>query len=111
MIEEAYDLNCPLEGTWVKAKEKKTDSFLQVLEPNIMVDTIKQGEEKDGIILRLFEAYGRRTKVHMSLPWAQGKRAVDCGCMENELAEMGVCQGELEFEMRPYEIKTIKVRE
>lgn len=111
VIEEAYDLNCPLEGTWVKAKEKKSDSFLQVLEPNIMVDTIKQGEEQDGIILRLFEAYGRRTKVHMSLPWAQGKRAVDCGCMENELAEMGVCQGELEFEMRPYEIKTIKVRE
>lgn len=109
VVREAYMLNCPLEGDWTKAGAMDEYSFLQVQEENVLLDTVKQAEELDGVILRLYEAYGRRTKVHLNASWAEGRDVWDCDCMENPLEPMACCKGMLEFEMKPYEIKTIKV--
>ena len=109
-MEEAYDLNCPMEGTWVRGTGKESFSFLQIRESNVFADTVKRSEKEDGIIVRLYEAYGRRTKVHMTVPWAEGRRIMECGCMEDEWTDMGICRGETEFEMKPYEIKTVKIK-
>lgn len=110
VMEEAYDLNCPMEGTWVRGTGKESFSFLQIRESNVFADTVKRSEKEDGIIVRLYEAYGRRTKVHMTVPWAEGRRIMECGCMEDEWTDMGICRGETEFEMKPYEIKTMKIK-
>ena len=102
-------LNCPLEGDWTGEGKRDEYSFIQIKEENVLLDTVKQAEEKDGVILRLYEAYGRRTKVHLDAPWAKGREAWDCDCMENSLEAISCCGESLEFEMRPYEIKTIKI--
>lgn len=110
VIQEAYGLNCPLEGEWTGDGKTDTCSFLQVQEENVLLDTVKLAEEQDGVVLRLYEAYGRRTRVHLKADWAKGREAWDCDCMENPLEQMECGGGEMEFMMRPYEIKTIKVR-
>lgn len=110
VIQEAYGLNCPLEGEWTGDGKTDTCSFLQVQEENVLLDTVKLAEEQDGVVLRLYEAYGRRTRVHLNADWAKGREVWDCDCMENPLEQMECGGGEMEFMMRPYEIKTIKVR-
>lgn len=110
VIREAYSLNCPLEGDWTGEGKKETYSFVQVREENVLLDTVKQAEDQDGVVLRLYEAYGRRTKVHLKADWAEGRAIWDCNCMEEQENPMTECQGEMEFMMRPYEIKTIKVK-
>jgi len=114
VIQEAYELNCPLTGNRVgrkKGEEETTSySYLQIREENVFADTVKLAEEGDGIILRFYEAYGRRTKVHVTVPWNEGNVAVECGCMEDELGPVKENGGMLEFEMKPYEIKTVKIR-
>lgn len=110
VVQEAYDLNCPLEGDWTDEGRTDVYSFVQVQEENVLLDTIKQAEEQDGVVLRLYEAYGRRTKVHLTADWADGREIWDCDCMENPLEPVPVCHGMMEFTMRPYEIKTIKVK-
>ena len=109
VVREAYMLNCPLEGDWTGEGKRDEYSFIQIKEENVLLDTVKQAEEKDGVILRLYEAYGRRTKVHLDAPWAKGREAWDCDCMENSLEAISCCGESLEFEMRPYDIKTIKI--
>lgn len=124
VIQEAYELNCPLTGNWVgtgmetAGQENETESspkvscsYLTIQEENVFADTVKQAEEEDGIIIRLYEAYGKRTKAHVLLPWKGGKTAVECGCMEDELEPVKFEQGVLELEMRPYEIKTVKMKD
>lgn len=125
VIQEAYELNCPLTGNWVGIEADKADksenaaessaetsySYLKIKEENVFADTVKLAEDEDGIIIRLYEAYGKRTRTHAALPWKEGKTAVECGCMEDELEPVKFEQGILEFEMRPYEIKTIKIKD
>lgn len=110
VIQEAYDLNCPLEGDWTDEGRRDAYSFVQVQEENVLLDTIKQAEDQDGVVLRLYEAFGRRTKVHLTADWANGREIWDCDCMENPLEPVSVCDGMMEFIMRPYEIKTIKIK-
>lgn len=110
VVREAYMLNCPLEGDWTGKGKSDSYSFLQVREENVLLDTVKQAEDQDGVVLRLYEAYGRRTKVHVNALWAEGKEIWDCDCMENLLEQMECPKGSMEFVMKPYEIKTIKVK-
>lgn len=110
VIKEAYDLNCPLEGSLVRGVRERADSFLQIQEDNVFADTMKLAEEKDGIVLRLYEGHGKRTKVHLNLPWADQAVLMECDCMEKEEAIVDSQGGKAELLMKPYEIKTIKVK-
>lgn len=118
VIKEAYDLNCPL--TVKKESGLKTGawSFLRIAEENILADTVKKAEEGDDLIIRLYEAYGMRTRVHMELPLLSDFEAAVCDLMEHtdpdtisfvpetELVQKGQM---LEFEMKPYEILSLRL--
>lgn len=128
VIQEAYDLNCPLNGMAAAAGSHSVDrySLLGIAEENIFADTIKLAEDGDGIIIRLYEAYGMRTKAHITLPAWQPEAespphirsaesmVMECNCMEEAegLVKLDrAARGSLELEFKPYEIKTIRVKE
>ena len=113
VVREAYDLNCPM--AWEKVQGIYEDSFsmLQIAEENVMADTVKAAEDGNGIIVRIYETWGMRTKVHVNFPLAPDAQVTVCDCMENfsgvENADMTRAQDGWSFTMKPYEIKTLRI--
>lgn len=48
-----------------------------------MADTVKAAEDGNGIIVRIYETWGMRTKVHVNFPLAPDAQVTVCDCMEN----------------------------
>lgn len=118
VIQEAYSLNCPLKAQAVQGAYPGRCSFMELSKPNILADTVKQAQDGDGVIVRMYEAWGKRTRVRVSFPMAamagRALKAWECGCMEQpleeETGELPLKEGALELELRPYEIKTVRLR-
>ncbi|MGL5436819.1 MAG: alpha-mannosidase [Lachnospiraceae bacterium] len=121
VIREAYDLNCPLEGEYLCKTPADTVgmscSFLEIREPNVIADTVKLAEDGHGIIIRFYEAYGMRTTTHVVFPMTDINSAEECDCMETidslgDDPKQPLTQNasSIEFEMKPYEIKTIRLQ-
>lgn len=110
---DAYQLNNPLIGLL-----KETEGgFLpgqyeacSVNGENVMIELIKQPEngEENTVIIRLFEYFNRRAKVSLKVPYLVEK-ALDCNMLEEEKGALEVKDNEILFDIKPYEIKTIKI--
>ncbi len=110
VVQEAFDLNCPMQGTAVKGKGPVSYSILEIEEENILADTVKLSEDGDGMLIRFYETYGKRTRAHVKFPAAGESVFVECTCMEDEEKVLEDKNGVLEILFKPYEIKTIKIK-
>jgi alpha-mannosidase len=110
VVREAYDLNCPMKATGVMGKESLSYSLLSIEEENILADTVKCSEEGDGIVIRMYETYGKRTRAHVTLADLNATSAVSCTCLEEEMESIPFIDNELLITFKPYEIKTIKLK-
>jgi alpha-mannosidase len=103
-VEKAWDLNDPIaavEGKWTKEA-----SFLDTNSDHVWFDAVKPAYDGNGIIVRLHEYEGRRGKVTLNV----GKNFtswVETNLMEEAVAD--VCHMPIEFDIKPYEIKTIRI--
>ncbi len=114
VIDNAYALNCPATTVAVKANpsgELYPDfSFVSVNKPNVIIETVKQTEASDGIVIRVYEAFNRREKVTLSLGFDVTK-AFDCDMLENECCELPLTNPRtMAFDIKPFEVKTIKLK-
>ncbi|HRR36940.1 MAG TPA: glycosyl hydrolase-related protein, partial [Clostridia bacterium] len=75
---------------------------------NVIVDTLKKAEEGDGLILRVYECFNRRTECTIDLNFEVSK-ITECDLMENDIADAVIEDNVLKFTIRPYEIKTFKI--
>lgn len=109
--EEAYKLNCKpyisLEEAHNGILEDKL-SFIHVNAENVIVEVVKEQEEGNATIVRLFESFNKRTKVKLSTHF-KPKRIWEVDLEENELEELTWKENTLEFSINPYEIKTFKI--
>ncbi|MEA5013155.1 MAG: alpha-mannosidase [Candidatus Limiplasma sp.] len=107
-VQEAYKLNQPA----LSAQGGEAGmhfSLAWVDQPNVMLETIKKPEDGEGIILRLYETDNARTqaRLHWHGPIAS---AEECNLMEEKLEGVAFQGGEISFEIKPYEIKTFRIR-
>ncbi len=109
-IREAYMLNNPmLFRTLGKQEGSLPECFTMVDSTNgFLVDTIKQSEDGEGIIIRGYESRGAKTSAKLTLGF-DAKRAVLCDLMENELSELPIDGREIKLKVGSFEILTIKV--
>lgn len=75
----------------------------------MIVETVKQAEDGDGIVIRLYEAYGKRTRTAVEASILAGKQLWACGCMENRAAGAEHDGERAEITVKPYEILTLKI--
>jgi len=112
-IEQAYMLNNPLTAFRKENEPGELNdsySFVDCNAKNIIIESVKAAYEGDGIILRMYECFNRRTKVNLTFA-EKLKTVYETDMLENELYEINTSQEkQVCFEMKPYEIKTIKVR-
>ncbi|MFL0266926.1 alpha-mannosidase [Candidatus Clostridium radicumherbarum] len=109
--EEAYKLNCKpyiiLEESHNGILEDKL-SFITVDAENVIVEVVKEEEAGKDTIVRLFESFNKRTKIKLSTS-IKPKRVWEVNLEEKELKELAFNENTIEFTIKPYEIKSLKI--
>ena len=110
-VKQAYQINNPLAYSW-KENEGGTlapeYSLVSSDQDNAVIEVVKKAEDSDAVIVRLYECYNRRTPVTLIF----GKEltsVVECNMMEEGADPVEFTGNQATFEMKPYEIKTLKV--
>ena len=107
-VAQAYFLNQP--ACAVPGGEAGTEfSLASVDAKNVIVETIKQAEDGDGVIVRLYECENARTQA--ALTWNRPVASVrECNLLEEPQAELAARGNQIPFTILPYEIKTFRIQ-
>ncbi len=108
VIAAAEDLNAPLRIVYGDVPAGSSRSLVEVDMPQVVVEAIKQAEDSDAVIVRLYEAWGGRckTRVRTTLP---ATRAFLCDLLERNLEEVDARDGVVELDLTPFKILTVKL--
>jgi alpha-mannosidase len=109
-VQEAGQLNVPTRSISI-FPEKNTPlskSFISISGSPAVVETLKPAEDGKGYILRLYEPYGGRglVRVHSEL---NIEKVVECNLVEEDLNAVKVIDGEFEFAIKPYQIRSFRL--
>ena len=112
VIQEGYNLNVPLRIDRIEpgtGSLGSTHSFFAIDSASVIAESIKVGEDKKSVIVRLYESHGARGKarLHIALPVKEVRRT---NLLEKETGESeGFENGALTLNLRPFEIVTLKL--
>lgn len=106
-VAEAYKLNQPLlveTGT----ETKPAYSFASVDASNVIMETVKNAEDGEGTVIRMYESENSYTKIKLTVN-AEFKKAFICNLLEETESEAFVNGNEIEVVLKPYEVVTVKL--
>lgn len=83
-------------------------SLASVSDPAIIVESVKQAEDGDETVLRLYESTGGRRRVCVHVANATG--AYETNLMEEHLGDLELVDNTVELDFQPFEIRTLMVR-
>jgi alpha-mannosidase len=115
VVRKAYELNAPLFTRTVGRKLRADpeqgipQSFLSTPTNHIVVETVKVAQDNDGLIVRLYEAHNQRGSAALVFGHAVAS-AVEVDLLERETGPIEVDGNEVRFQVRPFEVKTLRVR-
>jgi len=109
----------PLETDVINYEDKSVDrpapldprqgGFLNVDNPDVVLLTWKQAEDRNGYILRFLEIAGKAAKVGVSSPILDIQSAWRCSAMEENQQPLAIAEKGVKFDVKPYEIVTARV--
>ena len=99
---------------FLKAGKKKpllpaASSFVTLSDERVAADTIKQAQDGDGFILRLYETTGGSGTETVRF-CREVRSAESCDLMEENGTPVTLTDGALTFSFKPYEILTFRLR-
>lgn len=111
VVAESYLFNQPVvfASTAKKPVVESGYSFLGTDDPNIVIDTVKQAEDSDAIIVRMFECHGARGVAHIYCDFPF-KSAHYCNFLEDEGAEVECEDGILTIPFESYKVISVKLK-
>jgi alpha-mannosidase len=114
----AIELNSPIQVTDGRSRNGvdnsetiSPSSFVNINSPNIMLETIKEAEDGNGMIFRLYETENKSGEAKMNL-WREVKNAKFLDILElNEVRneKLAFIENEIVFSYKNYQIMTLKV--
>lgn len=107
-VREAYQLNLPAYAVQ-GGHAGKSFSYAAVEPQNVVLETVKQAENGEGVVLRLYECENARTKTVVRLPEG-AKEAYLTNLLEEIQEELPIVDGKVCFVTKPFEIQTILVK-
>ncbi len=108
----AYQLNVPLRGVVADAQEGSLPQELSMArldQENVIMEVVKKAEDSQDIIVRVYECFNKRCDVAFTF-FRDMKQVWECDMLENNLEEIKTDGKEFRFFIKPYEIKTFKIR-
>lgn len=111
-VNRAFELNMPLEAFYTQGKNNSVPvcekSFLEVSHKNVIVDALKRAEDGDGYIFRVYESEGRTVTASVRLCFPDFD-LYECDMMEENLSVLSKKSSQLDFAVRPFEVKTFRI--
>ena len=111
-VKEAYDLNLPL----IACKGRNGDgtlpesySMLSCNRDNVIVETVKESEDGQDLIVRMYETKNMRTTTELTFGFPVKSISL-CNLMEEEEAELTVDGNSVSLTVNPFEIITLKIK-
>jgi alpha-mannosidase len=83
-------------------------SFVSANKDNIVIETVKEAEDGNGIIVRAYETWNSKTKATLTF-CDEIKNATECNLIEDGADAVKFNGNALETEFKPFEIKTFRV--
>jgi alpha-mannosidase len=111
-VKEAYYLNYPMTAIKAEGTEStipESFSMLSIDRENVICETVKEAENGNDLVLRLYESKNSRSKVNIKLGF-KAEKAYLCDMLENEIEELPLNDGVISTEIKGFEILTIKVK-
>jgi alpha-mannosidase len=103
---EARRFNAPLVWT---SRGVSLPSFASVADPNLVLDTIKQAEDSEALVIRLVEMHGARgtARLRLGFPIVDAR---SCNLLEDSGPRLPVADGTVEVAYRPHQVISLLVR-
>lgn len=106
-VAEAYKLNQPLVAE-TGTETKPAYSFASADASNVIIETVKKAEDKEGTVIRMYESENAYTKTKLTVN-AEFKKAFVCNLLEETEREASVNGNQIEVVLKPYEVVTVKL--
>lgn len=110
-IQQAYLLNQPMTAFKLQKQSgtlPESYSLLSLDCDNVIAETVKEAEDSDAVIVRLYEAYNQRVRTTLTTGF-DFKRVTLCNLLENEVEELPTDGRAIPLTVRPFEIVTLKI--
>jgi len=110
-VQEGFELNSPLLAFAAPTQRgvlPSNGAFASVDVDHVIIDTIKRCEDSNALIVRVYEAYGQRGPVALTLGH-KPKQVTECDLMEEHDAPVKVKGSTIRFDVTPFEIRSFKV--
>ncbi|HKM04343.1 MAG TPA: glycoside hydrolase family 38 C-terminal domain-containing protein, partial [Lachnospiraceae bacterium] len=107
-VREAYQLNQPafaVDGGVLNT----CYSLASIDKANVIIETVKQAEDGDGFIVRMYESENSYTKAILTIN-APFTNACVCNLIENNQEELKILGKEIPFIIKPYEVVTVRIK-
>ena len=105
----AYRLNVPVLTAAPRGTGNMLPGFACTDRENVMIETVKQQMDGTDTILRLYECYGARTDVTLTLGEKPGSVKVT-NLLEEETGNAALTGEKISLTLKPYEIITLKIK-
>ena len=121
---QAYALNDPLIVRWQEAESSLppataedgtpaaqgpySPSLVACDAPNVVIETVKRAEDGDGVIVRFYECRRMRGAVTLRFGFPV-QAAYRVNLLEETQADLAVDDGAVIYNVRPFEIVTLRV--
>jgi alpha-mannosidase len=103
-----YELNVPLLAAAGPASSAG-GALISVTGKSVIVDTLKNAEDGDGIILRVYETYNMTVPVSISFGVSVAD-CEECNLLEEKIANLPVEHDTISFTVKPFEIRSFRIR-
>lgn len=111
-VAAAYALNDPLvvgKGPGdVPQRPLPFNSFVQVDQPHVVIETVKQAEDGRGVIVRLYENQRRRGVVSLTTGFPLGE-VWRTNLLEEDEANLSITGRKVLLNIKPYQIMTLRL--
>ncbi|MBQ8213883.1 MAG: alpha-mannosidase [Clostridia bacterium] len=108
----AYALNNPMQVMPANGKRSVLPERFSVIEsnkPNIICEVVKESEDGEDTILRLYENSNTKTKATLSFGFHVASVSL-CDLIEKEIQEILLEGSQITLEFGPFEIHTLKIK-
>lgn len=111
IVRRGYELNQPVVVQRAQIKKgvlPQRYSFLKPKSEHVIVDTVKPAEDKDGLVIRLYESSGGRDSIEIETPFKLSC-VEETNLLEETIKPCNSQQNQFSAIMRPFEIKTFRL--
>jgi alpha-mannosidase len=107
--QKAWELNDKLLTVPVCGEGLSEKSYIKIDSDHVMLSALKLSEKGDALLIRVYEDQNKRGPVKISFH-KEMIEAAECDLLEKEIGKVIVQNGMIEFEIKPYEIRTFKIK-